>query len=305
MPLAQIATIPLPMVSGRIDHLGFDAVRQHLFLAALGNNSVEVIDTAKDTHLRSLPGFHEPQGVAVVADASGVAIANGDTGTLQFIDEETLATRWTVHIGGDADNVRYDASAKRLYVAADGGLYGVDTLSGKSAGRISIGGHPESFQLESMGTAIIANLPGLVTSQIVATDRKTMAVTARWSSFGCSGNYPMVLDEGMSRVLVGCRRPARLAMLDTRSGKPVASADIVSDTDDLFFDVSRQVVYVIGGEGYIDVIRRNGDSLTRSARIPTRSGARTGLWVGALNRLYVAAPARNGEPAAVLVFEAH
>jgi DNA-binding beta-propeller fold protein YncE len=304
MPLTQIGTIALPMVSGRIDHLAFDAARQRLFVAALGNNTVEVLDTGRNAHVRSLGGFHEPQGIAVASDVGGVAIANGGTGTLQFIDAQTLAARWTVRVGGDADNVRYDAAARRLYVAAEGGIYSIDPSAGKSAGRISIDGHPESFQLESTGTLTFANLPGLVTSQIVAADRKTQAVTARWSSFGCSGNYPMALDEAASRIFVGCRRPARLAMLDTRSGKTVAAVDIVGDTDDLFFDASRQLVYVVGGEGYVDVIHRNGDSLTRAARIATRSGARTGLWVATLNRLYVAAPARNGQPAAVLVFEA-
>jgi hypothetical protein len=303
-PLIQVAAIPLPTVAGRIDHLSLDGARQHLFVAALGNNSVEVVDTAANAELRSLRGFHEPQGIAVVPDRAGVAIANGDTGTLQFIDAQTLNTRWTVHVGGDADNVRYDPDARRLYVAADGGLYGIDPASGEHAGQIATGGHPESFQLETGGSHVFTNVPGLAPSQIVASDRTTMKVTARWSAFGCSANYPMALDESTSRILVGCRQPARLAMLDAASGRAVGSVDIVNDTDDVFFDATRQLVYVIGGEGFVDVVRRQGDALTRIARVATRAGARTGLWVAAQNRLYVAAPARGAQSAAVLVFQA-
>ena len=105
-PLKQIATIPLPNVAGRIDHLAFDAQHQRLFVAALGNDTVEVLDAASSMHLKSLTGFHEPQGIAVATDFGGVAVANGDTGTLQLLDAETFATRWTVEIGGEADNVR-------------------------------------------------------------------------------------------------------------------------------------------------------------------------------------------------------
>jgi DNA-binding beta-propeller fold protein YncE len=104
--LNQIATIPLTGVNGRIDHLTFDPARNRLFVAALGNNTVEVVDTATAARVQSLSGFHEPQGLALVADLGAVAVANGDTGTLQLLDASTLATRWTTQIGGDADNVR-------------------------------------------------------------------------------------------------------------------------------------------------------------------------------------------------------
>jgi DNA-binding beta-propeller fold protein YncE len=303
-PLKQIAAIPLPNVAGRIDHLAYDAQRQRLFVAALGNDTVEVLDAARNAHLRSLPGFHEPQGIAVAPDFAAVAVANGDTGTLQLLDAETLETRWTVEIGGDADNVRYDAAAKQLYVAAEGGLYRVDPASGKLAAQIAIDGHPESFQLEANGERVFANLPGIVAPEVVVGDRDRAAVVARWSSLGCGGNYPMAWDEAMKRVFIGCRRPARLAMLDGGSGAMITSVDAVGDTDDLFFDAVRQRIYVIGGEGYVDVVQRRSDAIERTARVATRTGARTGLWIAATSRLYVAVPARDGQGAEARVFAA-
>jgi len=303
-PLELIATIPIANVSGRIDHLGYDAARQRMFVAALGHNTVEVLDTAKSEYLRSLTGFHEPQGVAMIADLNAVAVANGDTGTLQLLDAQTFQTRWTVEIGGDADNVRYDAAAKRIYVAASGGLFAVDAANGRIINRVRIDGHPESFQVETTGTRVYANVPGLMSSEIVAGDRANMTVAARWSP-GCGGNYPMALDESTSRIFVGCRRPAQLAAIDTRSGKVTASFNIVGDTDDLFYDAERRRIYVIGGEGYVDVLQREGDAIQRVTRTATRAGARTGLWVPSLNHLYVAVPARGAERAEVRVFVAH
>jgi len=302
--LRQIAAIRMPHVKGRIDHLAFDAARKHLFLAALGNDTVEVLDTATLTHAKSLTGFHEPQGIAAVPDLGAMAIANGTTGTLQLVDAQTYATRWTIAIGGDADNVRYDAAAKRLYVAAEGGLYAVDPSAGTKTGRIAIDGHPESFQLETGGTRIFANLPGALRSEVVASDRASMKATARWTSQGCGGNYPMALDERASRLFVGCRRPATLAVVDSRAGSLAMSAETVGDTDDLFLDDARRRVYVIGGEGFVDVFTRDGDRLDRIGRTSTRAGARTGLWVPSQSRLYVAVPSRGGEAAEVRVFEA-
>jgi YVTN family beta-propeller protein len=300
-PMRLAATIPMPNVEGRIDHLGFDAARQRLFVAALGNNSVEVIDTSANTHVRSISGFHEPQGVAVLPDVGAVAIANGDTGTLELIDATTFQRRWTIDIGGDADNVRYDPAAKRLFVAYQGGIAAVDP-AGRVAQRIHISGHPESFELESQGPRLFANLPGA--SEVVVADRSSAAVVARWKTDTCQANYPMALDQSSLRLFLGCRRPASLAVFETAAGKSLRAVPVVGDTDDLFYDSTRRHIYVIGGEGFVDVLQRDGDAVRRIARIATRDGARTGMWVPADSRLFIAVPARRGQPAEIRVFVA-
>ena len=91
-PLRLIATISMSNVAGRIDHLALDLARQRLFVAALGNNTIEVIDTSKNVYLRSVPGFHESQGVAVLPDLNAVAVTNGDTGTLRTTRRERPAS---------------------------------------------------------------------------------------------------------------------------------------------------------------------------------------------------------------------
>lgn len=144
--------------------------------------------------------------------------------------------------------------------------------------------------------------PGLLSSQIVASDRQSMSVAAVWPA-GCGGNYPRALDDATSRLFIGCGRPARLEAIDTRTGKVTTSTEVVGDTDDLFDDAGRRRVYVIGGEGFVDVVERQGDELRRSHRIPTRSGARSGLWVASLHRPFVALPARGADGAEVRVFQ--
>ena len=93
-------------------------------------------------------------------------------------------------------------------------------------------------------------------------------------------------------------------MLDTTSGGIVASLSTIGDSDDIFYDAGRRVVYVIGGEGAVEVFRqRDADHYEPGGRITTAPGARTGLFVPALNRLFVAVPHRGLQSAKVLVYE--
>jgi hypothetical protein len=118
-------------------------------------------------------------------------------------------------------------------------------------------------------------------------------------------NYPMALDEAGHRLLIGCRAPARMLALDTDTGKQTASVEIAGDTDDLFYDAARKRVYVVGGQGFVDVLEQKGaDRYERVARYPTAPGARTGLFVPEWNKLFVAAPHRGAQEAQILVFEA-
>jgi DNA-binding beta-propeller fold protein YncE len=302
-PLALVATIELPGVEGRIDHLAFDPERSHLFLAALGNNSVEVLDTQAGKHLQHLPQFEEPQGIAFLPDAHAVAVANGQGAGAQIIDAGDFHPLRTVPLGDDSDNVRYDASAKRFYVGyGAGALAAIDPADGRVIGRAPLAGHPESFQLEAAGPRIYVNVPSA--GHIAVVDRATMRVDTTWPVTAAKANYPMALDEVGKRLFVGCRRPAVVLVYDTFSGKQVSSFPIVGDTDDVFFDATRKRLYVTGGDGFVDAFSTDGGKYERLAHIATAAGARTSLFVSQQSRLYVAVPHRGAQRAAVQVFEA-
>src|SRR5436305_2107324 len=98
-PLNLIRTIALPRVQGRIDHLALDPVRQKLFVAALGNNTVEVVDVQGGTHIKSLPGFREPQGIVAVPDATLIAVANGQGEGIQMIDASDYRAVKAISLG--------------------------------------------------------------------------------------------------------------------------------------------------------------------------------------------------------------
>jgi len=303
-PLRFVRAIELPSVEGRIDHLGFDASTGRLYLAALGNNTVEVIDVRAGTHLKSLPGFHEPQGIAAVPDARAVAIANGQGQGLQLIDSADYRSKAMIRLGDDSDNVRYDASAKRVYVGfGSGALAAITPADSKVVNEVKLAGHPESFQLERSGSRIFVNVP--TANQIAVIDRTTMRVIATWPVTTAKSNFPMALDEANHLVFVGCRRPAKALIYDTTTGKEIGAFEIVGDTDDLFYDTARKRLYVSGGEGYLDVIEDHGArGFARVAHVSTAAGARTSLFVPDQHQLFLAVPHRGSQRAEIRVFEA-
>ena len=300
--LEPVATIPMPGVKGRIDHLAVDLKRHRLFVAALGNNTVEVVDTEQHRHEKSLPGFGEPQGVLYLPEPDRLYVANGNGDRVDILDGNSFASVKRIAKLPDADNVRYDAGAGKVVVGyGKGALQMLDPGSGEAAGEIRLPAHPESFQLEKNGTRIFVNVPDAL--QVAVVDRSKRAVAAAWQVPGARSNFPMTLDEAGRRLFVGARSPAVMLVYDTDSGKVVAKAPIGGDTDDLFYDAKRKRVYVICGEGRVDVFQQDdADHYSQVGTVKTASRARTGLFVPEEGRLYVAAPALDDAPARILVY---
>src|SRR5260221_5626765 len=233
-PVIMTAAIELPGVQGRIDHLAVDRDDQRLLVAGLGNNTLEVVDLRTNKWLRSIKGLHEPQGIAVVPAPKTIVVANGQSGDVEFRAGTELAMARKVSLGDDADNVRYDLAAKRLYVGYGGGGLAALDSDGKRLGEVPLAGHPESFQLERNGPRIFVNVPDA--KQVAVVNRDTMKLVTTWPVMDARANFPMALDESGHRLFLGCRQPAKVLVIDTSSGKVTASFDTVGDTDDLFYD---------------------------------------------------------------------
>lgn len=302
-PLILIHTILLPGVKGRFDHFACDPKAHRLTLAALGNNTGEIFDLVESKHLRSITGLRKPTGTLLLSQPNYFYFANGDDGTFRTFDRTTFATASQLDGLDDADNVRFDAAAKLIYVGyGEGALAVTDDVTSKLLDRIPLAGHPESFQLETEGPRIFVNVPDK--KQIAVVDRQKRKVIATWAMERWQANFPMALDESSHLLFIGCRNPSRLVIFDTERGIPIADLEISGDTDDLFFDAKRQRIYASCGGGYIDVIQKTAsDHYDRIARIATRLGARTCFFSPDLDRLYLAIPDRDGHDAELRVYK--
>jgi DNA-binding beta-propeller fold protein YncE len=300
-PLRLEQPIPMPNVQGRIDHLSIDLKGQRLFVAALGNNTLEIIDLKAGKRVHSIHGLAEPQGVLYLPSVGRVFVANAKDGSVRIFDAASWKQLKSLSYGDDADNVRLDSSSGHIWVGYGSGALGEFDQDGTKLSDIQLDAHPESFQLEKNGTRIFVNLPK--SRKIAVVDRKSRSVTASWSTGGPLANYPMALDEREHRLFVVCRQPERLIVLDTNDGKRIASVPVVGDSDDVFYDEKRRRIYAIGGEGGISVVQeRDPDHYEAIALIKTVAGARTGFFSPDLDRLYVAVRKHESQPAEIRVY---
>ena len=301
--LIQLGAIPLNGVEGRIDHFGFDATHQRLFVAALGNDTVEVLDLSADSVTQEIKGLRAPQGIGFAPESNRLAVANDQDGSVRLYDGTSLQQTARIDLKEDADNVRYDSSSRRFWVGyGEGGLAAIDPRNGVEIADVKLESHPESFQLETRGKRIFVNLPGA--GYVGVVDRQAGKLTTKFTLKGTRANFPMALDEANRRLFIGCRSPAELLVLDTETGKTMATVDIVGDTDDLFYDAANKRIYVSGGEGRVTVIRqRNPDMYEVAGQVATAPGARTSFFVPGAQTFYVAVPHRGMQDPEIRVFK--
>jgi DNA-binding beta-propeller fold protein YncE len=295
-------TIPLENVSGRIDHMAIDLGRRRLFVAELGNNSVDVIDLSQGKPIHRFTRLHEPQGVGHAAMTNLIVVANAGDGTVRMFRGEDFAPLGSIALGDDADNVRIDPRTGAVMVGyGSGGLAVIDPKSRTKIAAISLPAHPEGFQIDPDTGRAFVNVPDA--GQIAVVDLEKRRQVATWRVPGLSANFPIALDSARFALATVFRRPSRLVLLDTKTGSVTAKLPVCADADDVFFDAKRERIYISCGAGEIAVFQWSGGNYRPLTSVATASGARTSLFVPRLDRLFVAERAGLlGSSAAIAVY---
>jgi DNA-binding beta-propeller fold protein YncE len=138
--------IPLGDVRGRIDHLAFDSKRRRLLIAELGNGTVASVDLAGRKVVHVLSGLKEPQGVAYLPSDDTLYIANGGDGSVRVLKASDYSDNGRVDLGDDADNVRIDSAANRVFVGYGGGAMAIiDPTARSKIADIPLRAHPRKL----------------------------------------------------------------------------------------------------------------------------------------------------------------
>lgn len=294
--------IALPGVAGRIDHMAVDVARKRLFVAEIGNDSLDVVDLAAGRRVGRVRGLAEPQGVGYAPQADLVAIANGGDGSVRFFRGAGLAPAGALALGSDADDVRSDPRTGNFVVGyGAGALAIIDPQQRSKTGEVRLAAHPEGFAIDGRTGRAFVNVPGA--GEIAVIDLLATKQIARWRLPELRANFPIALDGAGTTLATVFRRPPRLVLIDPATGTPTARIEVCGDADDVFFDNQRRRIYVSCGAGFVDVFAAgpNGGYAPLS-RVATAAGARTALYVAEFDRLYVAARAGlSGSDAAILV----
>ena len=272
-PLALRTRIPLPGVYGRMDHYGWDGKRANLIVSALGNDTVEIVNSWRRVH--TITGLEHPQAAVYVPGIDRIAVSS-QSGKLRFYDAGSYGLAKTLDFGAgaDTDNMRYDPVSRRIYVGYGDGSRGalaiVDPAAMERLEEFKVGSHPESFQLERDGPRIFVNLPDQESIGVI--DQKTGAVT-KWKIPGHTNAHALALDEAGHRLFAASLQPGRLTVVDTQSGRVVATLPCILGVDDLWFDPTRKRIYAPGA-GAIDVFQQTDpDHYATLARVQVGAGA--------------------------------
>ncbi|HWX19249.1 MAG TPA: hypothetical protein VN578_04990, partial [Candidatus Binatia bacterium] len=287
------------------NHMSVDSQHQRLFVTATTKKTLEIIDLKPAKPWRSLTG-DGPAAALFAPEFNQLYVTRGHN--VCIYDGTTFDLLTTVDLQSSLDELQYDPHAKRLYVGCmtsnKTAIALIGIPDGKRKAEIKLPAKPQAFVVEQKGNRIFANLPSL--KQIAVLDRDKQTLLAPWPLKDVSGNYPLALDEANHRLFVGCRRPAQLVVLDTTTGRQVATVPIAPDTDDLSYDPARKRIYVACGDGSLDVIeQRSADSYVSLQRIQTRDGARNSCFSSDSREFYLAVPALDRQTAEIRVYQPH
>jgi DNA-binding beta-propeller fold protein YncE len=261
-----------------------------------------VVSLPEGKVLHSIKGLDEPQGVCYIPQTKEIFVANGGTGDCYFYSAGNYKKIATVHLSSDADDVRYDSTAQKIYVAyGSGGIAIIDAKSHDEVGNIKLPPHPEGFQIDKRNGFIYVNLPKSGVIGVVATSK--LKLINELNKNYRQGNFPMALDSVEGKLFIGYRHPATLVVMDTKSGKRVAVLELTNDTDDLFYDEKNNRVYASCGGGYVNIFKlQDAGHYKQIAAVPTRKGARTSLLIPELKVFLVCEPSVISHEADLIVY---
>ena len=310
-PLRLLQTIPLPDLKvGVFDHFDVNLSANKLFLSAEENNAVEVFDIRANTLIHTIRDVDTPHSLLYLPATMQLWVVDGGDGIIKIFNANTYAVVETVKLEIGADSAVYDPANHLLYIATGGEdakmdssmISIVDTSTRKRVGDIKVNStNIESLALDNNGTKLFANLRDR--SLVGVIDTKKRAVTSTWPLGDVHGNTPMAVDEAHRRLFVVGRKPARLIVLDSDTGKIIASLPTAELTDDMLFDPESKRIYV-ACDGFVVVyVEHDADHYEELGRVPTGFRAKTAILVPQLKRYFVAAPRHGQKIAELMVYE--
>jgi DNA-binding beta-propeller fold protein YncE len=311
-PLKLVATIPLPgLHDGDFDHFAPDVEGHRLFLTAEENEKVQVLDTGSNRLIHTIEDVKAPHAILFRKDLKKLFIVEGDASAVKVYDSDSYKLVEEIKLSIDADSIAYDPATSYLYVVNGGReahtpyslISVVDTNSSKKLRDIKINSnHVEAIVLEKSGPRLFCNITGQNTVAVL--DRNKLALTATWPlPAGDAQNVALALDEADHRLFVVTRKPGKLIVLDSNSGKVITSLPAVGMVDDMSYDPRQRRIY-LAGDQFVDVFeQKDPDHYVLLAKIPGSFRAKTGILVPELNRYYLAVPHHGDKEAEVRVYE--
>ena len=281
---------------GGWDYLFADGDENRLYLSH--GTKVEVVDTVANKKIGEIAGLKGVHGIATAHEFGKGYISDGRDNSIVVFDLKTLKTLETIKVGANPDCVIYDPATKRVFAFNRGAstASAIDAATGKVSDPIALGGHPEFAASDGKGMVYV-NLDDK--SEIVAIDAKTLTVKAHWS-LAPEGEDPsgLAIDQKNHRLFAVCGNK-KMVVVNTDTGKVIASAATGDGTDAAGFDPKEMVAFASNGEGTMTVVSEESNTKYSVAeQVTTRQGARTMSVDTKSHKVYLATAKYGVTPAA-------
>jgi DNA-binding beta-propeller fold protein YncE len=233
-----------------------------------------VMDADTGKVVGDIPDTAGVHGIALAPDAGRGFTSNGRAATATIFDMKTLATIGTVKTGEGPDAIVYDPASKRVFTlnGRSNDATAIDAAAGTVAGTIELGGKPEFAAADGAGRVYV-NLEDK--SEIVAIDSKALKVVARWPIAPGEEPSGLSIDVKNHRLFSGCHNQM-MAIVDTESGKVLATPAIGQGVDATAFDPATACAFSSNGEGTLTVIHEEDPSTFKVLEnVTTQRSAKT------------------------------
>ena len=315
-PLVLIQTVEIPGIpeGHRTDHLGVDLKGHRLFTTMQEAHEVVVIDLDTGKIIHKIPAVN-PHAVVYRSDLDRVYVSDDDPVQpgLKIFSGRDYQLIKSVGLLKRTDSMAYDSTTKYLYIVNGGKAANleyslvsiVDSTTGERIGDIKISAATlEDMDLETAGPRLY--IAATDEKRVIVADRQKRNVLETWQ-ITHGGPVATAVDEAHHLVFVGCRSGQMhgdVVVLDTRTGKEIATMPIGGLLDYMAFDPQSGRIYAVCSDGFVYVYGENtSDQYVLLGKIETAFFARTGLLVTELNRFYVVSPNTGLRSAQLLVFQ--
>jgi DNA-binding beta-propeller fold protein YncE len=280
----------------RWDYVVFDAPTNRVYVAHA--DRLAVIDAASEKLLGEVEGISGGTHGTAVSTATGQGFTDdGRNGKAVAFDLKTLKVIKEIPADQDADALALDPITARLFVVEGdpAALTVVDSKTDAPIGTIKAGEKLEYAVADDHGSIYVA---GEANGDVLKIDARSNRIVGRWPTPGCTSPHGLAIDTREHRAFMGCINGV-LMVVDTMSGRNVATLPIGKGSDAVAFDPVRKRVFSSnGGDGTITVYQQvSPDRYTPLAPIPTVVSARTMSVDPKTGRLFVAGADTHPDPA--------
>ncbi len=306
--LTLTKTLTLPAGSGKFDHLAYDSKAGRLFIAGSSAHEVLVVDVSSGKVLETIFNLGKPHGLAWIPESGRLFVADGSLAALDVYEGSPFKLLKTLKLSDDADDMAYDEEAKMFYVGHGGSdsanparVAVVDAVKLEVLANLPMATHPEALEMDANGHRVFVNVAD--SNEVAVIDSRTHTLTENWPLKRAGHNVPLAYDEQEGLLLLGCRSPAKLLVLNAKTGKEVADEAASAGADDLFYNPATHSAYLVAGSGSVDTFQLMPDKdPVATGSVKTAPGAKTGLFVPGIATLFVAVPQASGQDPAILVY---